>query len=201
MGRGDGGTRAGSQQCQSLGSPSPLLLPPAAQSHSTVWGCRLWPLPEHTSGCCWPFGPFLGGGGGGFWQLCPEQGGCCAPQMPKAFHAAGCDGSCRGWHAGTGHCWRSLGLLGGQQWNTLLLCQGQSLGDSSAGWGNGGTGWAEHSERSRALCSPDVSRTETQREQPPARRWVGGGHSGHAPRCPWGSGLVITLLASVEALL
>lgn len=167
----------GDKWCQSHWQP---LSP--AQSHRRVWGhcCRLWSLPEHTSGCCWPFGPFLGGGEGGFWQLCPEQGGCCAPQMPKGFHTAGCGGSCRGWHTGTGHCWRSLGLWGGQQGNTLLLCQGQSLWVSRAGAVGAR---AEHSEQSRALCPPDCSGGRTQREQPPARCWAGGGHSGHSQGC------------------
>lgn len=57
VGRGDGGTCGwGARSASLTGSPSPLLLPPTAQSHGMVWGpcCRLWSLPEHTV-ALWPF--------------------------------------------------------------------------------------------------------------------------------------------------
>lgn len=128
VGRGGGGTCAeepGVPVSLAAPLPSPLLLPPTAQSHRMVWEhcSRLWSLPEHTSGILdlsWE-------------ELYPMQGVCWAPRMPK--QQPGVMAACGERRAGTAvleesPC-RAVGKAAVE--HPGLLCQGQSLGDSGAG--------------------------------------------------------------------
>lgn len=195
LGRGDGGTPCAEEPGvpASLAAllPSPLLLPPMAQSHRMVWEpCpRLGSLPERTGGI---LGLSWEEGGGGFWHFYAMQGVCWAPGMPKQFHAARGDGSLQsgeqGQHtAGESPCW---GCWEGSREHRGSCARGKAWERAALAAEPLAAGqWArEHSRaelprcQPRALCLANPPRRESQGAAP-ARCWAGGGHSGHGPCC------------------
>lgn len=126
VGRGAGGSPAPLL-------PSPLLLPPMAQSHRMVWEhcSRLWSLPEHTTGI---LDLFWEEEVSGSFTPCRERVG--PHKCQNGSTQPGVMAACREWQAGTGDCWRSHPAGAGGKAameHPGLLCQGQSLGESGAG--------------------------------------------------------------------